>query len=570
MPPKAAAVKYPIITAEISGEFFLEDRSGTKHNKGIVLARITNTDKFEYFLQIFRPNADGEPQLLVSQEISQDLGFDFRVRPATDEFKMSWLLPRDDGTPRLLHLRYTDSQAQEFKLAISIALYETEYQVSFASIVDAEDNQDWVEDATIGTTMNDDDNYTANYDLEATKYTYTMKDANVAPDRQRRIEQLSSRQASESEEDESESEDESRFSYKSPAKKAKGVKDGAMTSSSRKGKITNSLLESGMASNRTYVSRGNRLGVFGYDDDDELAFKTNTTLFDADGEEITPDIMQLHALDTQLLMLDIDDHSKIHNFDLETGKVIDTWQGNGTVFNNIAPAAKYAQTTAESTIVGTSDNGLYVIDPRINTENKIGSSCVYKTRVDLTTIGANGSGQVATGSKNGDIRLYSQVKERGCKTLLPGLGNAITHIDITEDGSWMVATTDTYLLVIPLIIESSGKTGFSGRMGKEKSTPLKLAILPKDRIKYKIDQVLFTKARFNTGTLQNSYERWIVTSCGDFVITFDFDKIKKGHRDAYKITNTKGQVVRDVFRHNHQNEIVIAQTEDVFMSKIKQ
>ena len=564
----------PVIIGETQGELSLEDRNGQKQPKGPVTARVVKTNKCEHYLQLLK----GE-QLIISQEIGQELAFDFRVKAATEEFRMSWYLLRDDGTPRLLHLRYSDN-AKEFKIAISVALFESVYQQEFAAAIgDDQDDQEWTLDAVGGATQADAA-YQANYEMEDQKYQYTMTDADTVPDRKRRIEQLSRAKADESEQESEAEEEDKGFRmggvYKSPAKRAPsksagGIKDGALTASMRKGKTTNSLLESGTTLNRTYVARGAKLGVFGYDEEDELAFKCNTTLYNDDGEMITPDMIQLHQQDKKMLLLDNDDHSKIYNFDIETGKIIDSWQGkDSTIFNSIAPSSKYAQTTATDIIVGIADNSVLTIDPRLNQKNKIAQECEYKTKVGLTSIATTGSGYVAAGSKSGDIRLYSKVQKGYCKTQLPGLGNEITHVDMTEDGTWMVATTDAYLLVVPLIIESSGKTGFEARMGKEKPTPLKLTILPQDRMKYGIEDISFTKARFNTGTMSNSFERWIVTSTGDFVITFDFDKIKKGQRDAYKIKNTKGQVVRDVFRHNYQNEIVIAQTEDVFMNKIKQ
>jgi hypothetical protein len=34
------------------------------------------------------------------------------------------------------------------------------------------------------------------------------------------------------------------------------------------------------------------------------------------------------------------------------------------------------------------------------------------------------------------------------KTSIPGLGKPITAIDVTYDGSWVLATTDDYLMVV--------------------------------------------------------------------------------------------------------------------------
>jgi hypothetical protein len=56
---------------------------------------------------------------------------------------------------------------------------------------------------------------------------------------------------------------------------------------------------------------------------------------------------------------------------------------------------------------------------------------------------------------------------------LPGLQDAIISIDVSRDSNWILATTKTYILIIPTKCEN-GKTGFEHRMGKEKPNPKKL------------------------------------------------------------------------------------------------
>lgn len=555
MPPKKSPKPTePEIVGATAGRLCIEDKSGAKVDRGLVEAKILRAAPFEYYLQIFRNN-----DLLISQEIDQNLDFDFRIKAANGESRTSWLLMREDGSVRLLELRYTENAAQ-FKLAISIALYETSFQQSFDSALD-EDDKDWAAEGIAGADMGDEV-YQADYEMKEGNHC-TMNDdednyENVEqePTREQRIKALKRAQKKDSDE-ESESEEEEQV--KKPAKK--------LTTTTRKGKM-NATLETGTTLNRTYVTRAGKLGVFGYDEDDQLTFlNAMDDLTDQQGNALNLDTLQLHDNDRKILIMDNSDRTKIHTLDLEAGQIVETLQGaDSTIFNAIAPRSKYAQTTNEQTIVGTAANAVYTLDPRVNTQNKIATSCEYKTNVNFTSVASDGQGYVATASKNGDIRLYSKVQKNYCKTLLPGLGHEITGVDVTEDGSWMVATTDTYLLVIPLLIESTGKTGFEARMGKEKPTPMKLSITPQDRLKYGIEQVRFTKAKFNTGTVANTHERWIATSTGQFVITFDFTQIKKGKRDAYKITDSGESVVRDVFRHNHQNEVIVAQSDDVFIN----
>jgi hypothetical protein len=53
------------------------------------------------------------------------------------------------------------------------------------------------------------------------------------------------------------------------------------------------------------------------------------------------------------------------------------------------------------------------------------------------------------------------------KTTLPGLGDPIIGIDVTEDGRWILATCRTYIIVIPTDLPN-GNTGFEKPMGKYK------------------------------------------------------------------------------------------------------
>ena len=139
-------------------------------------------------------------------------------------------------------------------------------------------------------------------------------------------------------------------------------------------------------------------------------------------------------------------------------------------------------------------------------------------------------GNLALGSYDGKIRLYKQVGQ-DAKTLLPGLGDAISAIEVSRDGNWVLATTQTYLLLVPTMC-ANGKTGFEHRMGKEKPNPKKLQIRAQDIAKHSIRNICFKPARFNNFSSAGE-ETSIVTSTGDFLITWNFKKIKRGILNDY-------------------------------------
>lgn len=95
---------------------------------------------------------------------------------------------------------------------------------------------------------------------------------------------------------------------------------------------------------------------------------------------------------------------------------------------------------------------------------------------------------------------------------------------MSVDGKWIVATTQTYILIVPTEC-SNGKLGFEHRMGKEKPNPWKLQIHVKDIAKYKINSINFSPARFNNYNSSSGEHTSIVASTGPFLITWNFKKI---------------------------------------------
>jgi hypothetical protein len=72
-------------------------------------------------------------------------------------------------------------------------------------------------------------------------------------------------------------------------------------------------------------------------------------------------------------------------------------------------------------------------------------------------------------------------------------------------------------------------------MGKEKPMPRKLQLKVKDLSKHKISGLDFTPAKFNNSNLSTASETSIVTSTGNFLVTWNFKKIMKGKLDSYVI-----------------------------------
>jgi len=273
----------------------------------------------------------------------------------------------------------------------------------------------------------------------------------------------------------------------------------------------------------------------------------------------------LHENDKRLLLLD-DSKKSVYCMDLNRGEVIEEWECTNMLIRNINPLAKYAQRTEESMFAAVNNNTVFTIDPRVNQADKLAQKQIYTSAPGLTCVATTGAGRLAVGSAKGEIRLFSEVDKRA-KNLLPGLGDAIVSMDVTEDGRWVLATCKTYLLLISTSIESDskGRTQFEAANAKDRSKPIKLQIDKKDLIKYNIGEVSFTAAHFNTG--DNIDESWIVTSTGPYVVTWNFNRLKSSGGSSYEIKLTTQEVVAEQFRFGMDNEVVIATEQSVYKAK---
>ncbi|TFY75168.1 hypothetical protein EWM64_g8845 [Hericium alpestre] len=252
--------------------------------------------------------------------------------------------------------------------------------------------------------------------------------------------------------------------------------------------------------------------------------------------------------------------NSLYAMDIERGKIIEEWKISESIpISHMAPESKFAQTTREQTLVGTSHNALFRVDPRVSGNKMVDSQ--YKQYVSnnkFSGVTTTQSGKLAVASEKGDIRLFDAIG-KNAKTALHPLGDPILGIDVTSDGRWIVATTKTYLLVIDTLI---GQGRYAGSLGFDRSFPADAKPQPKrlqlrpEHVAYMNHGIAFSPARFNMGEGQE--ENAIVTSTGQYVIAWDFGKVKKGQMDKYEIKKYEDLVVQDNFRFGDDKEIIVA------------
>lgn len=315
---------------------------------------------------------------------------------------------------------------------------------------------------------------------------------------------------------------------------------------------------------RSFVSRGSSIGVFKNKGDDGIEFVTNIKGVETlkSHKKFSPSKMLLYDEDSSLLLMNPNDQQTIYRMDLEVGKVIDEWKADEyTNITNIIPDTKYSSMTPNKTFIGINKNSIFRMDPRLSGSKKVETeSKQYVVKNDFTCGATTGNGELAVASKKGDIRLFNKLDKRA-KTLLPGFGDPIIGIDVTENGKYILATCKTYLLLICTEIED-GVTGFTKSMKSDnKPLPKRLALKP-EHVAYMGETIQFTEAHFSTGP---SEERAIIASTGPYVITWSLRSILKDKLYDYQIKKYSDTIVADNFEYGHDDNIIVTLPDQVTM-----
>lgn len=121
--------------------------------------------------------------------------------------------------------------------------------------------------------------------------------------------------------------------------------------------------------------------------------------------------IMLHDQDTAMVMMDKNNPNALYKMDLEYGKIVDEWKVHDDVqVQNVVPDSKFAQMTAQQTLVGLNHNGVYRIDPRLAGNKLVDSQFKqYATKNDFSAASTDDKGRLVVASNKGDLRLFDQI-----------------------------------------------------------------------------------------------------------------------------------------------------------------
>lgn len=250
-----------------SGTFILQDAK--------VRATVTEIGNWEYWLHIF-----GDDREWLGQPIVDDINpvFNFEFKSFIFNHYM------EDGSAFSWLLRFAEQEDLEsFQHGVMQALWEHLNQTKWGKVNEAD--RDYVLDAFNDLTMED-------VPEEEEEEEDDFEDA----DDGQRSEHY----------DEDESEEDVEI----------GPKDGNV----------NSQLAVGYKHDRSFVVRGNKIGVFKHNPDNSLSWSTTiSNITTPKGKDFSPNKVMLHQQDQNMILQNQDDPNSLFRMDLETGKVVDEW-----------------------------------------------------------------------------------------------------------------------------------------------------------------------------------------------------------------------------------------------------
>jgi hypothetical protein len=301
----------------------------------------------------------------------------------------------------------------------------------------------------------------------------------------------------------------------------------------------------------TFVAQNDKIKVF--DTNRMFTYRSQVDL------QFEPkNILPIHQ-DTKMLVLDDKNPLVVHLLDISTSSIEATFTLSKPA-NNIYTSHKLSPQTTEQTFFSLNSKGLTRHDLRMGSEIK---SREYKSD-SFTSAAILRDGRYVLADESGKIRLYPDMECKNAMNIIPSLGDTIFYIDATIGGDWVLATTLRYLILIPT--KSRHRSGYDCRLGR-KRPPKKLTISPEDLARYNIREVRFTPAKFNVDAL--STESSIVTSTGNFLVIWDFAKIKQGKLFEYKIKRMDELLIGGEFGYGRVTEIVATMPNKLTLQKRK-
>ncbi|KAL4463502.1 hypothetical protein ABPG72_007603 [Tetrahymena utriculariae] len=350
---------------------------------------------------------------------------------------------------------------------------------------------------------------------------------------------------------------------------------------------------------RTFVSKGENIEVYRtiQDQDEDLEYLLTLPIVQGlNGEVFEPKKILMQEQDTKMLLLNNEENKRVYYYDIEKGKIIQEFGADDQFSNaikDICNQTKNGDLENAKTFYSINNKNIFRMDPRISKGVALASiqdGCkIYAQNNHFTCISSTKNGEFAIGSADGSVRLFNDVTKKAKNQFNLGYGgkfkfreliiyqtffyfsiqiDPIKGLDISQDGKWILATCQTYLILFPTYDCSNvAKNGFNSTIKiEDRPTPIRLQLSSEDQYYLKLKEIGFTPAKFDNCLTKK--EKFIVSSTGAFTIVWDFIKVLQKKTQCYEIKKSDELIQQAEFKFNKNNNVLAASVNRVEMQSI--
>ena len=312
------------------------------------------------------------------------------------------------------------------------------------------------------------------------------------------------------------------------------------------------------------IKDDNSIDVLNLEEGENNLSKNSSFIPFKNNENVKITEAKMFSGDDQILFKDKINQDTLWQYDLNKESIVQEWKcgENGAKLIDFTHSKKLGQLSPYCDIYGINKNKIFSMDGRVNRPNKIVEDKLYGpgSNKDFTCIATPQFEAFATGSQDGNIRLYNDIT-KNAKTLIPCYGDPIISIDITKNGDYLLVTCEKYLMLINTRGDHD-ENAFTVSLKRAKRKPITLKLSPEDVVNKNLGEDNYTPAKFDINKSTN--ETIITTSLGPYIIVWNFDQVKKGIINSYQIKNVNDFVIGNTTKFD-KNQLIVTMPNKVLL-----
>ena len=334
---------------------------------------------------------------------------------------------------------------------------------------------------------------------------------------------------------------------------------------SEKKEIKNKLMTQAFKFDKAFLIKDNNsIDVLNLEEGNNNINKTTSFIPFKNNTNVQISEAKMFSGDNHILFKDKINEDTLWEYDLNKESIVQEWKcgDNGAKLIDFTHSKKLGQLSPYCDIYGINKNKIFSMDGRVNRPNKIVEDKIYGPGAskDFTCIGTPEFEAFATGSKDGNIRLYNDIS-KNAKTLIPCYGDPIISIDITKNGDYLLVTCEKYLMLINTRGEHN-ENAFTVSLRRARRKPITLKMSPEDVVNRQLGEDNYTPAKFDINKSTN--ETIITSSLGPYIIVWNFEQVKKGIVNSYQLKNVNEYVIGNTTKFN-KNKLIVTMPNKVLL-----